>query len=161
MELTVEMIRAKFKPVFREISFLEWKIDKKEGFIFTKHTYTQAELLESEHFDKIDSFTEKIGDDIRNWYNSGKLSENEQNIYYLQRAEVDDALERLRFKIETREPTWWEKVGGVVKQTFKTIMDNMPEKLKREYLPFLNKIYRKTKKVFRQLTYKKTHNKSK
>jgi len=67
------IFRRRFKRVFREIEFLERKINKKEGWIFTNHLHSKEELLNSEHHKMIYSITEKIGDDAENWYGRGKL----------------------------------------------------------------------------------------
>ena len=58
----------KFQPIFRELELLQLKINKKKGwFIFETHVWTQEELFKSEHISKINSITEKIGDDVENW----------------------------------------------------------------------------------------------
>lgn len=137
MSLEEERMRAKFRPVFRELKSLERKIYKKEGLIFVEHKYTIDELLDSEHHHRIYSYTDKIGDDIQNWFDEGKLGEVEEEHYYLKRAEVEDELEDINAQIEEREPTWWEDVKGTMRKFVVTVMDNMPEELKRTLLPNL------------------------
>ncbi len=80
MGLEEERIKSKFRPVFRELKALNKKIDKKDGWIFIEHKYTIEELLDSKHHAKIDSYTAKIGDDILQWYNAGKLSNIEYRV---------------------------------------------------------------------------------
>jgi len=134
MSLEIMRMDAKFRPVFREIKALERKIYKKEGLIFTRHIYSVDELLNSEHHRRIYSYTEKIGDDIQHWYDQGKLSEDEEEYYYLKRNEVEDELEDINTQIEEREPTWWENLQGVIIEFVTVIMNNMPESLKRTLL---------------------------
>lgn len=134
MSLEEERMRAKFRPVFRELKSLERKIYKKEGLIFVEHKYTIDELLDSEHHHRIYSYTDKIGDDIQNWFDEGKLGEVEEEHYYLKRAEVEDELEDINAQIEEREPTWWEDVKGTMRKFVVIVMDNMPEELKRTLL---------------------------
>lgn len=134
MSLEEERMRAKFRPVFRELKSLERKIYKKEGLIFLEHKYTIDELLDSEHHHRIYSYTDKIGDDIQNWFDEGKLGEAEEEHYYLKRAEVEDDLEDINAQIEEREPTWWEDVKGTMRKFVVIVMDNMPEELKRTLL---------------------------
>lgn len=70
-----EEYNRKFKPVFREIELIELQINQKKGwFIFKTHSCSKKELLESQHFSKINSITEKIGDDIKNWTKNNQFS---------------------------------------------------------------------------------------
>ncbi len=91
--LEQERINAKFRPVFREMKSLRRKIHQKEGIIFVKHVYSIDELLKSSHHQKIDSITKKIGDDMENWYRENKLTNTEEELYYLKRTEIEDELE--------------------------------------------------------------------
>lgn len=134
MSIEHERMSAKFRPVFREMKSLERKIYKKDGWIFVEHKYTIEELLDSEHHHKIYSYTDKIGDDIQKWFDEGKLSDIEEESYYLKRSEVEDELENINAQIEEREPTWWEEVKNVMEEYIVVIMDNMPEELRRTLL---------------------------
>ncbi len=134
MSLEEERIKSKFRPVFRELKALNKKIDKKDGWIFIEHKYTIEELLDSKHHAKIDSYTAKIGDDIQQWHDVGKLSNIEEELYYLKRNKVEDKLEYINKDIENREPTWWEEVKYTMKEYIVIIMDNMPDEFKRALL---------------------------
>lgn len=118
--------KSKFKKVYREIDMIESKIHRKEGFFFTNHIYNQDELLNSAHHNRINSITGKIGDDVKNWHMTGKLSEEERFAYYEERDNTDDMLHRLHLEIENREPTWWENIKGVANSFIILIMDNLP-----------------------------------
>jgi|APSaa5957512622_1039677.scaffolds.fasta_scaffold184732_1 hypothetical protein len=124
------IFRRRFKRVFREIEFLERKINKKEGWIFTNHLHSKEELLNSEHHKMIYSITEKIGDDAENWYGRGKLPESGKELYYEYREETDDKLHEVNLSIEDREPTWWESAKGSLEEFVEWVMENMPD-LKR------------------------------
>ncbi len=134
MSLEEERMKAKFRPILREIKALERKIDKKEGLIFVNHKYTVEELLDSEHHRKIHSYADKIGDDITRWFNEGKLSDTEEEMYHLKRSEVEDELEDINDQIENREPTWWEEIKDIMVEYVVIIMDKMPDELKRTLL---------------------------
>jgi hypothetical protein len=117
-----------FKPVFHQIERIQVKIHKQEGFwFFRSHTYTIEELLNSEHHHKIFAMTEKIGDDASRWYKVGKLTEEGKNTYYEQRDSIDDQLHRVNLEIESREPTWWEKVKGAFGKFVEIVNNNLPE----------------------------------
>ena len=148
MSLEAERIAAKFRPVFRELKSLERKIDKKDGWFFIEHKYTIDELLESEHHQKINSYTDKIGDDIEKWFNQGRLNEIEEEMYYLKRSEVEDELEDINSRIEEREPTLWEEVKGTMKSYVVIIMDNMPDELKKALLITLADSMKNLRNIF-------------
>lgn len=137
MSLEEERMGAKFRPVFRELKSIERKIYKKEGWFFVEHVYTIEELLDSKHHHKINSYTEKIGDDIQIWFDEGKLGEVEEEYYYLKRNEVEDDLEDINAQIEERERTWWEEVKDVMRDYVRVIMDNMPDEFKRKLIESL------------------------
>jgi len=131
--------RKKFKRVFKEIDYLRDKIYKKERvFLFIKkHKYSQEELLNSFHQEKIISITEKIGDDAKNWYIRGNLSIKEKKIYEECRENVEDELHNIHREIEEREPTWWESFQGVFKKFVILVMNNLP--VLKNFLLFLGK----------------------
>ena len=142
-------IESKFRKVYIELESLERKIYRKSGFLFFKsHVYTIEELLDSPHHHKIFSITEKIGDDMESWFNAGKLTSEEEEIYYFERDKIDDELHRINMIIEDREPTWWEEVKGPFIEFGIMILNNLPEEFKRNMissfkkvlLPFLKKI---------------------
>ena len=136
MSLAQERMRVKFRPVFREIKALKSKIHLKEGWIFVEHKYTIEELLNSTHYQKIDSYTKKIGDDIERWYSEGKLSEEEEIAYLECREEVEDRLDELNMEIESREPTWWEQIKDTMKEFVILIMNNLPDKFGKKLLSY-------------------------
>ena len=148
MSIEEERMKTKFRPVFRELKSLERKIYKKEGWFFVEHKHTIEELLDSEHHHKINSYTEKIGDDIQRWFDEGKLGEVEEEMYYLKRTEVEDDLEDINLQIEEREPTWWEEVKGTMREFVVMVMDNMPEELKRTLLSNFKGAMKMLGKVF-------------
>jgi hypothetical protein len=134
-------MKSKFIKVYGEIDIIEIKTAKKTGFLFFKsHVYTINDLLNSEHHQKINSITEKIGDDIQGWFNLGKLDKEEEESYYTERINVDEALRKINKNIAMREPTWWEEVREPFHQFVEKISDNMPDELKRTLLGFIKEI---------------------
>jgi phage anti-repressor protein len=121
-------IEKKFQKVFKEITFLQYKIDQKQGFIiFKSHVYSQESLLKTEHYSKINSITKKIGDDIINWNKYGQLSAEGKECYEKGKKLVRDELEKLHKVIAHREPTWWEQVEVFFKHYLVLIQENMPD----------------------------------
>ncbi len=120
-------VSNKFVRVHREIDALRSKIYMKSGFwIFKSHCYTVEALKESEHHAKVYAYTSKIGDDVSNWFHSGKLSKLEENAYDFERYKVDERLREVNQLIESREPTWWEAVKEPMMEFVSIIDSNMP-----------------------------------
>lgn len=118
----------KFQPVFRELELLQLKINKKSGwFIFKTHIWTQEELFNSEHISKINSITEKIGDDVENWRLNKQLSFIEQGIYNQNRDKVNNELHTTKIKIEERPETFWEEFAKSFGVIIPHIMNHLPE----------------------------------
>ena len=141
------LFKNKFRKVSYELEYLENKIYQKEGIFFTKHRFSQNELIDSKHHKKIDSITRKIGDDASNWYARGNLSEEGVEIYDNKREETEDKLHHLNMLIESRKPTWWENIKGGLHDFVVKIAKNMPklqriliESAKVLNLPFLGKL---------------------
>lgn len=130
---------SKFKKVFKEMKAIEKKIHKTKGWIFKIHIYSQDELFDSEHFDKIFAITEKIGDDAQRWYDEGNLDKEEQRYYSINREKVEDTLEDINDEIANREPTWWEKFKENMQEFATKVMRNLP-KLKRVLLTIAKKL---------------------
>lgn len=126
MKKNSDSFKAKFVKVHREIDVLDVKTDTKEGIFFRNHTYTQDELLNSEHLEKVYSITGKIGDDVTNWHIRGKLSEEARNSYDWERTVTDNKLSVLKVKIAERKPTWWESFKSSVNSFVVLVMDNIP-----------------------------------
>ncbi|RLA69661.1 MAG: hypothetical protein DRG30_09955 [Epsilonproteobacteria bacterium] len=141
-------IESKFRKVHIELENLERKIYRKSGFLFFKsHIYTIEELMESPHHQKIFSITEKIGDDIENWFDAGKLTPKEESTYHTERDNIDEELHRIEMVIEDREPTWWEEIKGPIIEFNKRVLDNLPEEFRRNLIPFFKKILPTLKKL--------------
>jgi len=142
--MSSDRIARKFTKVYREIEALENKIYQKKGFLFFKsHRYSIEDLLNSTHHQRIHSITSKIGDDIKNWYNSGKLTPDEEETYFDEREKVDLKLHEINLEIESREPTWWESVKEPYEKFLQIIMNNLPAELKISLLSFMGSLFKK------------------
>lgn len=137
MDDKIRNIQSKFKIVYRECDFLEDKIFKKEGIFFNKHTFTIEELMKSEHHNKINAVTNKIGSDISYWEMNGKLLLVEKEAYLDERENLDDILHQINRKIQNREPTLREKISKVAEAFVAKIMNNLP--FLREALTYIGK----------------------
>jgi hypothetical protein len=117
-------LRSAFAKINTECEAIEKRITARTGLVFTKHQYTDAELYEATS--KIESFVEKITDDIERWKLARKLSEDVRLAFSVKAGELYQRLEMMHTKIQLRNQTWWEKVCVV----FKRIISNL--------LPFLS-----------------------
>jgi hypothetical protein len=104
---------------------LEKKINELTGAVLKRHVYTGDELLESEHFDKIESFSGKIKDDIERWGTAKKLSARIYSLYNENAREVHERLDRIIQKIANRKPTGWEKLCEVFIAFFRFIKEKI------------------------------------
>ena len=135
-------IESKFRKVYIELESLEREIYRKSGFLFFKsHIHTIEELLDSPHHHKVFSITEKIGDDMKSWFNAGKLTTEEEEIYHFERDKTDDELHRINMNIKDREPTLWEEIKVPFVEFGTMILNNLPEAFKSNMLlSFFKKI---------------------
>ena len=135
-------IESKFRKVYIELESLEREIYRKSGFLFFKsHIHTIEELLDSPHHHKVFSITEKIGDDMKSWFNAGKLTTEEEEIYHFERDKTDDELHRINMNIKDREPTLWEEIKVPFVEFGTMILNNLPEEFKSNMLlSFFKKI---------------------
>lgn len=128
IETCRDRFERNFKKVFNEIDLLRNKIYKKDAilWIIPYHVYKKEELLNSEHQRRIYSITEKIGDDVKNWDNQGKLKFGEKTVYNQYRNKVETELLDINYEIENREPTWWEAFQEKFRIFITKIMNNLP-----------------------------------
>jgi len=137
MDDKIRNIQSKFKIVYRECDFLEDKIFKKEGILFKTHKFTIEELMRSEHHNKINSVTNKIGSDISYWEMNGKLLPVEKETYLDERENLEDVLHQINRRIQNREPTLWEQISQAIEKFVVKIMSNLPAF--REVLTYIGK----------------------
>ncbi|XQQ07527.1 MAG: hypothetical protein EDM05_61045 [Leptolyngbya sp. IPPAS B-1204] len=132
--MSARVIRSGFKRAFREIDLLRAKIPQQRGvWIFKLHKYSVDELLKSEHHGKIYSITEKLGDDVSNWHNAGKLNNRDLDFYHEQRDMVEDGLHAVHLEIVQRQPTLLEELVGVLNDFVKAVIIHLPRL--RHFLP--------------------------
>jgi hypothetical protein len=107
----VEYINHGFSVIERECEAMDDKIALMTGTFFQRHQYTEEELLNSKHLEKISSIANKMGDDIQNWKANEKLSAKIetmfQNKLYMAEERVNHIMERLK----NRRYTFWERVS--------------------------------------------------
>jgi hypothetical protein len=116
-----------FDQISREITVVQIQINQKNGFwFFTRHIYSQEELLNSPIFNKINAMTQNIGYNLDSWAKYGKLGKYTQDFYTKKRDEVSSKLNQTNALIARREPTWWEKVGDFFESATKFILQNLP-----------------------------------
>jgi hypothetical protein len=131
----IEYVKNGFSRVFRECDTLEKKVNELTGAVFKRHAYTGDELLESEHFNKIESFSGKIKDDIERWGTVKKLSVRIYSLYNENVREVHERLDRIIQKITNRKPTGWEKLCEVFRAFFRFIKEKVLPVISFNLLP--------------------------
>ena len=115
----IKYIQNGFTKINAECDAIEDKIQIRTGFVFVKHQYSSEELYEA--MKRIESFVEKMRDDLEEWEAVKKLPDQAKIIFNNKAEEIYRRLESLHFEIERREPTWWEKVQNVFRRIMNAI----------------------------------------
>jgi hypothetical protein len=123
----IRYLQNGFKKVYAECDAIEDRIDVRTGFIFNKHQYSEDDLFEAAM--KINSFVEKMRDDLEEWEAANQLSQQVKAAFNNKAAGVQRRLEVIQMKIEQREATWWEKVCAVFKQIVAKLLPFLSFKL--------------------------------
>jgi hypothetical protein len=108
-----------FRKIHAECDTIEENIKARTGLIFIKHQYGSEELVEA--LAKIESFVEKMKDDLEEWEALDRLNRQTKELFNKKAGEVYSRLELLQIEIENREPTWWETVCGFFKRIFEKL----------------------------------------
>lgn len=145
--LSQKDFESKFKPVERELTRLREKVGvtRRKLGLFKVHKFTREEL--DQHLSKIESFVEKIGDDVSQWETSEQLTFFEKSLYMKYRNDIQSRLQDIEAMIEDRNPTFWEDVFSLFTNYTSRIMEYLPEFLVYSLPRFLAgrgaKIFRK------------------
>lgn len=123
----IKYLQNGFKKINSECDAIEDRIRARTGFIFIKHQYSSDELYEAAS--RIESFVEKMSDDIEMWDSANQLNQQVKLQFSRKAQEIYRRLESLQFSIENREPTWWEKVSTVFKRILSKILPFLSFKL--------------------------------
>jgi len=124
-------LASAFKKINSYLEDLFGMVNKKTGFwIFTSHKYSAKKILKSEQYRKIESYVDKIGDDITNWEKNGELDGSIRHTYNVNRDALEFRIVDLKSQIEKREPTWWDKVKDFFVKAVKWISEKLPKILK-------------------------------
>jgi hypothetical protein len=108
-----------FAKIYSECEAIEDKIKMRTGLVFVKHQYTSDDLLEA--ISRIESFVEKMRDDLGEWESANKLAAQVKDLFNRKAEDVYHRLESLHVEIERREPTWWEKVSVFFSRIFEKL----------------------------------------
>jgi hypothetical protein len=114
----VSYINNGFALINKECEEFEAKIDRMKGKHFSRHEYSEEELVHSNHIDKIKSIAGKMGSDIENWKIRGLVPGNVYS-YYENKIEIlkqrmTYMMERLKF----RRKTVWDSIGEFFLSTY-------------------------------------------
>jgi hypothetical protein len=123
----IRYLQNGFGKVNAECDAIEQRIDARTGFVFTKHQYSDDDLLEAVM--RINSFVKKMRDDLEEWEAINRLSQQVKVAFNKKAGEVQERLELIQMKIEQREPTWWEKICSVFRQIVSKLLPFLSFKL--------------------------------
>jgi len=123
----VGYLRSAFAKINTECDAIEKRINARTGLVFTKHQYSDDELLDAAG--RIESFVEKIDDDLERWEASHKLSDDVRLTYNRKASELYQRLEMMRTKIQQRNPTFWGKICTVFKRIISILLPFLSFKL--------------------------------
>jgi len=124
-----------FARIHTEADILEKKIDGMTGILLKRHRYSADELMNSGHFEHIESIAGKIKSDIDNWQRMGKLSTKVKEAYNNSVDEVQNRIGHIIQRIEQRKPTAWETLKGFFSRLFKAIAKILPKFVVRFFQP--------------------------
>jgi hypothetical protein len=120
----IQYLENGFSKIYSECEKIEEKMKLQTGFVFIKHQYSSDELCYA--VSRIESFVEKMRDDLDEWESVSKLSGHVRFLFNKKAEEAYGRLESLHYLIEQREPTWWEKVKGIVKRIVEKLLSIFP-----------------------------------
>jgi len=120
-------LRSAFAKINTECDAIEDRINARSGLVFIKHQYSDDELLEAAG--RIESFIEKVSDDLDRWEVAKKLSEDAKLIFNRKAGELYQRLEMMHMKIKQRSHTWFEKVCEVFKRIISKLLPFLSIKL--------------------------------
>jgi len=123
----VGYLRNAFRKINAECDAIEDKIDARTGLVFTKHQYSEDELLEATG--RIESFVEKINDDFERWEAARKISTDIKLVFNRNGDELYQRLELIHAKIKQRALTWYEKACMVLKRIISKLLPFLSIKL--------------------------------
>jgi hypothetical protein len=109
------VIKEYHEKVIQKMSDIKSKVNKKEGWLFVKHKYTQEELTKDEDFCMIESIINKLSSNVTEWSKQRKLySQSFYSEYENNKTKIVNYLEELRSDIFNRKPTGWERIKSIV-----------------------------------------------
>jgi len=123
----VSYLRSAFTKINTECDAIDKRINARTGFVFTKHQYSDDELFEAAG--RIESFVEKINDDLERWEAARKLSNDVKAAFSRKAGELYQRLEMMHTKIQLRSPTWWERICTVFKRIISKLLPLLSFKL--------------------------------
>jgi hypothetical protein len=109
-----------FSKINQECDAIEGNVKAVTGFVFVKHQYSEDELGES--VERIESFVEKMRDDLDRWDAENKLPQRTRLVFDQKAQAVYERLERINRLIQEREPTLWEKICAVFQRIFEKLL---------------------------------------
>jgi hypothetical protein len=109
-----------FSKINQECDAIEDNIKATTGFVFVKHQYSEDELGES--VERIESFVEKMQDDLDEWDAGNRLPQRTRLVFNQKAQAVYERLERIKLLIQEREPTLWEKICAVFRRIFEKLL---------------------------------------
>jgi hypothetical protein len=106
-----EYVTHGFRVIERECEALDNEISAMAGSFFQRHLYTEEELLNSKHLEKISSIANKMGDDIENWKVNKKLSLRIESMFHNELYMAEERVNRILERLKNRHYTLWERIS--------------------------------------------------
>lgn len=126
-----------FARIERECDAFDEKAERVVGAVFRRHEYTEAELMQSSHLDKIRSIAGKMGDDVRHWRETGSASSRLQAMYDSKVELLQERMDNMVRRLKQRRATVWEKIAGFFMSCYRFIFDVALKRLRGLVLPAL------------------------
>jgi hypothetical protein len=120
-------LRSAFARINTECEAIEKRIAARTGFVFTRHRYSDDELYEAAG--RIESFVEKVSDDLDRWEVAKKLSDDVKLVFSRKASELYQRLEMIHMKIQQRRSTLWETICTVFRRILSKILPFLSFKL--------------------------------
>ena len=120
----IQYLKNGFKKIDSECETIEEKMKLRTGFVFVKHLYSSDELFYA--ISRIEAFVEEMKDELDELEAETNASQRISFLFSKKAEETYHRLESLHLLIEQREPTWWEKVKGIVKRIIDKLLSIFP-----------------------------------
>jgi hypothetical protein len=126
-----------FSLIEKEFDAFNQKIESVKGSVFPKHQYSEEQLLQSSHIDRIRSIAGKMESDIENWQERGTLSPKLKEYYNEKIAILNDRFQFTIRKLKTRKYSIWERLSEFLICSYYFIINIAFHHIKTLVIPYI------------------------